>query len=187
MFRPSVATFSTRVQKVTQHIGANSAASQAASIKGTESEKMNEVQVPNVKKRIKGKIPSPAKTDDLNGKQARKTVKVEEMTIPGKSLAKSDDYVAFEVYGEPIALQRHRVLRSGISYNPSSKQQKQFLDSSTPFLPSVPFEGPLEMRVAFYFKRPLNHYGSGKNSHVLKPGMEIWHSKRKGALISIQA
>ena len=97
----------------------------------------------------------------------------------GASIATNEN-VFFVVNGEPTCLQRHRVLRSGISYNPSSKQQKAFLDSSRPFLPSQPLEGPLEMRLDFYFKRPLNHYGTGKNSNILKPGMDIWHSKRKG-------
>jgi hypothetical protein len=98
----------------------------------------------------------------------------------GVSLIKTDDQVSFLVYGEPIALQRHRMLRSGMTYNPSSKQQNQFLDISKPFLPSTPLQGPLEVRLVFHFKRPLNHYGSGKNSQVLKEGMDIWHSKRKG-------
>lgn len=95
-------------------------------------------------------------------------------------LAKTSDELSFVVYGEPMSLQRHRVLRSGITYNPSSKLQKQFLDSCASILPDSPLEGPLEARMVFYFKRPLSHYGTGKNKAILKPGMDIWHSKRKG-------
>ena len=90
------------------------------------------------------------------------------------------DELSFVVYGEPMPLQRHRVLRSGITYNPSSKLQEQFLDSCSTFLPDSPLQGPLEARMVFYFKRPQSHYGTGKNKAVLKPGMDIWHSKRKG-------
>jgi len=87
---------------------------------------------------------------------------------------------SFVVFGEPMPLQRHRVLRSGISYNPSSKLQNEFLDACANDLPDVPLEGPLEVRMVFYFKRPLAHFGTGKNKAVLKTGMDIWHSKRKG-------
>lgn len=93
---------------------------------------------------------------------------------------KTENEVAFIVYGEPTPLQRHRVLRSGITYNPSSNLQKGFLDACRNMLPDTPFEGPLEVKMYFYFKRPLNHYGSGKRSHILKEGMDIWHSKKKG-------
>lgn len=95
---------------------------------------------------------------------------------------KTESEVSFIVYGEPTPLQRHRVLRSGISYNPSSNLQKGFLDACRNMLPDAPFEGPLEVKMYFYFKRPLNHYGSGKRSHILKDGMEIWHSKKKGTV-----
>ena len=100
--------------------------------------------------------------------------------LQAKSINNTENEVSFVVYGEPMALARHRVLRSGISYNPSSGLQKQFLESCTSVLPTQPFEGPLEVRLVFYFKRPLNHYGTGKNRATLKQGMDIWHSKKKG-------
>lgn len=98
----------------------------------------------------------------------------------GRSLHSSDDCIAFEIFGEPIALQRHRTLKTGVVFNPSSKQQKQFLESARPYLPSSPFEGPLEARLVFFFRRPLNHYGTGRNSNTLKMGMDVWHDKKKG-------
>jgi hypothetical protein len=109
-----------------------------------------------------------------------KTKEEKPVLAGGVSLIKTDNQVSFLVYGEPIALQRHRMLRSGMTYNPSSKQQKQFLDTCRSFLPSTPLQGPLEVRLVFHFKRPMNHYGSGRNSNVLKDGMDLWHSKRKG-------
>jgi len=100
-------------------------------------------------------------------------------------ITKTNNELSFVVYGEPMPLQRHRVLRSGITYNPSSKLQEQFRDSCSSFLPDSPMEGPLEARMVFYFKRPQSHYGTGKNKAVLKPGMDIWHSKRKGTFYRV--
>ena len=88
--------------------------------------------------------------------------------------------VSFTVYGEPVALQRHRTTKFGMTYNPSSKQQSEFLKACEQHLPAAPMEGPLEVRLVFYFSRPLSHYGTGRNANVLKPGMEHWHSKKKG-------
>lgn len=101
----------------------------------------------------------------------------------GISASESPKELSFVVYGEPMPLQRHRVLRSGITYNPSSKLQNEFLQACTGALPDKPMEGPLEVRVVFYFKRPLNHFGTGKNKSVLKKGMDFWHSKRKGEIV----
>ena len=53
-------------------------------------------------------------------------------------------------------------------------------------LPLVPLSGPLEATLLFYFKRPKNQYGTGKNAHVLKPAVVaagLWHSKRKGMVV----
>jgi hypothetical protein len=102
---------------------------------------------------------------------------------PELSVAKSsEEQLLFAVLGEPVALQRHRTTKFGMTYNPSAKMQEQFLEASETALKhlAVPLEGPLEVRLSFYFPRPKNHYGSGKNAHVLKPGMDVWHNKRKG-------
>lgn len=89
-------------------------------------------------------------------------------------------HVVFTVYGEPMALARHRASKFGIMYNPCAKFQKQFLVACTPFLPSVPYPGPIEATVKFYLQRPKNHYGSGKNSHILKKDAPHWPAKRLG-------
>ena len=93
---------------------------------------------------------------------------------------KSTSDVSFTVYGDPIALNRHRVSARGIMYNPSAKFQKIFLESCMEFLPENPLEGPVELSVMFHFKRPKNHFGTGKNAAILKKGMSKWHSKRSG-------
>lgn len=33
-----------------------------------------------------------------------------------------------------------------------------------------PVEGPIGARLLFVFARPMSHYGTGRNSHLLKPG-----------------
>ena len=92
----------------------------------------------------------------------------------------SDDKydLSFTVYGEPIPLSRHMVAR-GRMYNPSAKAQKLFADACTDKLPITPMDGPLEAHLIFYFSRPKNHYGTGKNSNTLKDNVDTWHSKRK--------
>mmetsp|Transcript_17114 Transcript_17114/g.37376 ORF Transcript_17114/g.37376 Transcript_17114/m.37376 type:complete len:144 (+) Transcript_17114:885-1316(+) len=35
------------------------------------------------------------------------------------------------------------------------------------------------MRLVFFFGRPKNHYGTGRNAGVLKSGVDVWHMKRK--------
>jgi len=39
-------------------------------------------------------------------------------------------------------------------------------------------EGPLVLKVTFYFNRPKSHYGSGKNAAVLKPSAPQYHITR---------
>lgn len=38
--------------------------------------------------------------------------------------------------------------------------------------------GPCALEVVFYFPRPKNHYGSGRNEHVLKPGAPLFVDKK---------
>ena len=42
---------------------------------------------------------------------------------------------------------------------------------------TLPTSKPLEVTHTFYFKRPASHYGSGKNSGVLKPNAPKYHTK----------
>ena len=94
----------------------------------------------------------------------------------------SDNDIVFTVYGEPVPLSRHMLAR-GRMYNPSAKLQKEFSEACLEQLPITPLQGPLEATLVFFFKRPKNHYGSGRNAHILKPAVVeagLWHSKRKG-------
>lgn len=92
----------------------------------------------------------------------------------------TDGPLVLTVYGEPTPLSRHMVSR-GHMYNPSAGLQKEFANACFSSLPPTPLTGPLEAILYFYFSRPKNHYGTGKNSDVLKPlTAGNWHHKRKG-------
>ena len=88
-------------------------------------------------------------------------------------------FFGFIIHGSPVSLPRHRVARSGHMYNPVQKQQNQFITSCLPYLPEEPLEGPLMIRLVFYFDRPLSHYGSKNKVKFLKDGMDTYHTKRK--------
>jgi Holliday junction resolvase RusA-like endonuclease len=64
-------------------------------------------------------------------------------------------------------------------YNPSAKLQKEFAHASSDHMPLQPLAGPLAAHLIFYFKRPKAHYGTGKNAHILKPGVPIVHTQKK--------
>lgn len=91
--------------------------------------------------------------------------------------------IKFTVFGEPLALARHRMTKRGFNYNPSSKFQEMFLNACLPHLPSTPLDGPLDMKMIFHLKRPKTHYRSGKYSHILKEGAELYHSKKSGKFL----
>eukprot|EP00981_Chlorochromonas_danica_P013353 scaffold6243_cov180-Ochromonas_danica.AAC.3 len=99
-------------------------------------------------------------------------------TTSTSTTSSSSSVVSFTIYGDPVALSRHRVTSRGIMYNPSAKLQKDFLDACQPFLPSQPLDGPLDASIVFFINRPKSHYGTGKNAGVLKTEIERFHSKK---------
>jgi hypothetical protein len=111
-------------------------------------------------------------------------LQLEENLLEEKDIVSTDDFdsgpITMVIYGEPTPLSRHMVSR-GHMYNPSAGLQKEFATACSGFLPAVPLTGPLEATLFFYFSRPKNHYGTGKNANVLKPLTSgNWHCKRKG-------
>lgn len=106
----------------------------------------------------------------------------------GDSIRTTNTVIEIVVHGEPKTLSRHRVTRRGVMYNPSSKFQKEFRSVCLehPTFPVEPLEGPLEMAVVFYCKRPQSHYGTGKNADVLKPiySKSPWLDKKNGGMFS---
>lgn len=41
----------------------------------------------------------------------------------------------------------------------------------------TPLEGPLVVGLTFFLNRPIGHYGTGKNSHAVKPGSPAYPTK----------
>ena len=76
--------------------------------------------------------------------------------------------ISFTIIGQPIALKRHRVARNGRMYDPSYKDKKQIWLQIAKYKPKKPLKGDIYLKVIFYFKRPKNHFRSGKYSHLLK-------------------
>ena len=90
--------------------------------------------------------------------------------------------ISFTLYGEPIALARHRTVSGGLrTYNPSAADQKKFAKAcvTAEVLPAEPLEGPVEACMAFYFQRPKHHFRTGKFAGQLKEGQDVWHNKKK--------
>ena len=43
---------------------------------------------------------------------------------------------------------------------------------------SEPIEGPVRLSLAFFFPRPKSHYGTGKNSDVVKASAPVHHAQK---------
>jgi len=85
--------------------------------------------------------------------------------------------IQFTVKGDPIAQKRHRhTNQNGFvrNYDPSEGDKADFLSLAHKNAPEKPFNEALRVDVSFYFKRPKNHYRSGKNSHILKEDAPFW-------------
>ena len=93
--------------------------------------------------------------------------------------------IIFIVPGEPQALKRHRTVRRGDkigSYDPSAADKADFLSLAMAYQPKEPISGkPIDLKVMAVFPRPRSHYGTGKNSKVLKPYAPLYHTKRPDA------
>jgi Holliday junction resolvase RusA-like endonuclease len=75
--------------------------------------------------------------------------------------------VNFTVFGNPIALKRHRHHKYG-TYDPSKKDKKNFFYKCLEYRPNKPFDKNIFIDINFYFKRPKSHYRTGKFKHLLK-------------------
>ena len=76
--------------------------------------------------------------------------------------------IAIVIPGNPIPLKRHRPSAKGGYYDPSSTDKKQIWLQIARFRPKKPLEGNIYLKVIFHFKRPKNHYRTGKYAHLLK-------------------
>ena len=89
--------------------------------------------------------------------------------------------IEITVLGEPKAQKRHRHARRGnfiATYDPSSADKGDFLSIVQRSAPEKPFDCPIKVDAAFYFSRPKSHFKTGKNSHLLKDNVAVWHTSR---------
>lgn len=85
------------------------------------------------------------------------------------------------VLGEPRAQKRHRHVTMGKftrQYDPSAADKGDFLSMVQNNAPETPFNVPLRLDIGFYFSRPKSHYKTGKNSHLLKDVIPLWHTSK---------
>ena len=80
------------------------------------------------------------------------------------------------IIGKPIAKKRPRFARRGkftVTYSDQETEEGKFyLDAKSQAKERL--EGPLCVNMAFFLPRPKGHYGTGKNSGVLKASAPIY-------------
>jgi Holliday junction resolvase RusA-like endonuclease len=83
--------------------------------------------------------------------------------------------------GEPKAQKRHRstAINGYIrNYDPSQSNKKDFLWTVMNNAPAKPIDFPIRMELFFFFSRPKNHYGTGKNASILKSSAPRYHTSK---------
>ena len=86
----------------------------------------------------------------------------------------------FKVYFPPTSLKRHRHSKFGThTYDPSSKEKKEFVSKIANLFPEKPIEYALKAKLFFYEKRPKSHYRTGKFSNLLKKTAPIHNTSKR--------
>jgi len=92
--------------------------------------------------------------------------------------------IKFTVFGNPKTLMRHRD-RKPVNknrkwftpkYDPSAGDKADFLAKAMEFKPDVPITAPIALSMKMIFKRPQNHYRTGKYSGELKPNATKYYT-----------
>lgn len=91
--------------------------------------------------------------------------------------------IEFTVYGEPMALKRHRTytkttygrpLKIPLQVDPSKGDKSDFLALAMQYKPDKPLQCPIFLTMRCFFPRPKGHY----NKKGLKSDAAIWVTKR---------
>jgi len=79
---------------------------------------------------------------------------------------------------KPTSLKRHRHCRNGHSYDPSSKDKKEFI-SKIDNLPTILMSKAINTTLHFFEQRPKSHYRSGKYNHILKEKSPKYNTSKR--------
>jgi Holliday junction resolvase RusA-like endonuclease len=85
--------------------------------------------------------------------------------------------VEFSVAGVPAPQGSKTRTKWGVREdNPATKPWRTAVawEATAAMQGRTPLAGPLELAATFYFPRPKNHYGTGKNSGRLKDNAPVW-------------
>lgn len=103
-------------------------------------------------------------------------------------MTQSPERIQFVVMGPPIAWAR--VADKGLTvgkhgntymekFDPNSKAKLNFLAKAALYRPDKLFDCPVEVNIAFYFKRPQDHYGRNGGQLYLKPDAPEFYAAKK--------
>ena len=79
------------------------------------------------------------------------------------------------IKGNPKAQQRHRHTRSGITYDPSKHDKRDFLALIHPNAPKTPLKGAISLNVRFSMPYPKRWFRTGKYAGELKENAPYAH------------
>lgn len=88
------------------------------------------------------------------------------------------EIITFTHVGKPIPLQRPRFSRTGRVYNPNKCDQRQFAANVEQYKPQTPLSGAIRITLKYVFKRPKSHFGTGRNSAILKSSAPRFHTTK---------
>ena len=93
-----------------------------------------------------------------------------------------DSPISVFVCGIPVGQPRPRARRAGkriIMYDPKTAHKwRETVAMVAGAAIKRQLEGPLDVSLVFFFPRPKSHYGTGKNSDVLKASAPTYHTQK---------
>ena len=85
--------------------------------------------------------------------------------------------VKLTILGQPQAKKRHRMTKTGHSYNPQSEVEAAIRwEMRQQLVGHEPFSGPCRLTIEATFLRPKSHFGSGRNAGRVKANAPRHHT-----------
>lgn len=80
------------------------------------------------------------------------------------------------VFGTPAPQGSKRAFGSRlVEVSKKVKPWRAAIEQAVKLRPEDPLDGPLSVRITFLMQRPLMHYGTGKNKHILRSSAPKYH------------